>query len=199
MPLESDRIGLPHILVVLASTRQGRFGDTVVRWLAPIVEERTDLTAELVDLRDWQLPYYTAPVPPAALTPAQVPAAWARLIGSGDGLLVVTPEYNHGYPAVLKSALDAVYAEWNRKPIAFVSYGGWSGGTRAVEQLRQVAIELQMAPTRNALAFQFAAKLFDDQGNLTNGEFYTAAAKQLLDELVWWAMALKEARTKPAR
>lgn len=85
MPLESDRIGLPHILVVLASTRQGRFGDTVVRWLAPIVEERTDLTAELVDLRDWQLPYYTAPVPPAALTPAQVHAEETEVHGEGSG------------------------------------------------------------------------------------------------------------------
>jgi NAD(P)H-dependent FMN reductase len=191
-------LGLPHILVVLASTRQGRFGDTVLRWLSPIVEARADLTQEPVDLRDWQLPYYSAPVPAAALTTAQAPTTWAHLVGSADGFLIVTPEYNHGYPAVLKSALDAVYAEWNRKPIAFVSYGGWSGGTRAVEQLRQVAIELQMAPIRNALAFQFAAKLFDDQGHLKNSEFYTGAAQQLLDELVWWATALKKERAKPA-
>lgn len=185
----------PHILVILASTRQGRFGKTVVDWLYPIVAQRPDLTAGLVDLRDWKMPYYDSPSSASARPPEEEPQAWARLIGSADGFLIVTPEYNHGYPAVLKSALDAVYHPWNRKPVAFVSYGGWSGGARAVEQLREVVIELQMAPTRNTIAFQFVNRVFDETGKPNTEGFYRAAANRVLDDLVWWARALKAARS----
>ncbi|HWE62225.1 MAG TPA: NAD(P)H-dependent oxidoreductase [Chloroflexota bacterium] len=195
--MTSDAEPVPHILTILASTRQGRFGDTVARWLFPLVERRDDLTAELVDLRAWLLPYYDRPIAAAASTPADYEAdvqPWAQLVGKADGFLVITPEYNHGYPAALKSALDAVYAEWNRKPIAFASYGGWSGGTRAVEQLRQVAIELQMAPVRNTVALPFAKRTFDAEGNPPNPDFYHAAVTSMLDDLAWWAAALKHAR-----
>ena len=97
---------------------------------------------------------------------------WADIIGPADGFIVITPEYNHGYPAVLKSALDAVYREWVRKPIAFVSYGGWAAGTRSVEQLRTVAIELQMAPIRPSVALQLAPRLFDAEGNLKDPDLH---------------------------
>jgi NAD(P)H-dependent FMN reductase len=188
---------LPHILTVLGSTRQGRFGPTVARWLLPLMEGRTDLTAELADLRDWILPYYDRTATAAMSTFADYEPEvqpWARLVGKADGFVIITPEYNHGYPAVLKSALDAVYLEWVRKPVAFVSYGGWSGGTRAVEQLRQVAIELQMAPVRGSVVLQFAPRAFDKEGNLQNADFYNAAAVRMLDDLAWWATALKSAR-----
>ena len=102
----------------------------------------------------------------------------------------------HGYPAILKSALDATYGEWVRRPVSFVSYGGWSGGTRAVEQLRQVVVELQMAPVRGSVVLQFAPRLFDEDGRLQNAEFFEAAATRMLDDLAWWAAALKEARTR---
>jgi len=186
---------LPHLLVLLASTREARFGETVARWLMPIVESREDLSAELVDLRDWQLPYYDRPKPPAAGEYEEDVVPWARLIGRADGFVIVTPEYNYGYPAVLKSALDAVYAEWNRKPVAYVSYGGWGAGVRAVEQLRNVAVELQMVSTRAGVNFQFARRLFDEAGGLLDPDFYGGAATRMLDELVWWAVALKTARS----
>ena len=186
---------LPHVLVILASTRQGRFGEQVLSWLYPLVEQRTDLTAEQVDLRDVQQPYYDLPVSASLMPPEAEPQPWASMVGRADGFVIVTPEYNHGYPAVLKSALDAVYTEWNRKPVAFVSYGGWAGGARAVEQLRLVAVELQMAPVRNMIVLQFVNRLFDTNGNLTNAAFYASAATRLLDDLAWWARALKVART----
>jgi NAD(P)H-dependent FMN reductase len=185
----------PHILVILGSTRQGRFGETVARWLFPIVESREDLTSELVDLRDWKLPYYDRPnVAAASEYDDEQCRAWAEVVGRADGFLIITPEYNFGYPAVLKSALDAVYDEWNRKPVAFAGYGGWSGGTRGVQQLREVAVELQMAPVRGQVVLQFARRLFDEEGNPKNADFYNAAATRMLDDLAWWAVALKNAR-----
>lgn len=190
----------PHILVILGSTRQGRFGETVARWLFPIVESREDLSAEMVDLRDWKLPYYDRPNVAAAseYDDDEKTRAWAEVVGRADGFLIITPEYNFGYPAVLKSALDAVYKEWNRKPVAFASYGGWSGGTRAVQQLRLVAVELQMVPVRGSLVLQFAPRLFDEEGNLKDPNFYNAAATRMLDDLAWWALALTSAREAAA-
>lgn len=189
---------VPHILTILASTRQERFGETVARWLFPRVERRDDLTTEMVDLRDWRLPYYDWPASASRLTLTDYPTdiqPWVRRVGEADGFLIVTPEYNHGYPAVLKSALDAVYNEWNRKPIAFVSYGGAAGGSRAVEQLRQVAVELQMAPIRSGITFPYARRAFNAEGVPTDEGFYNQAASRMLDDLVWWAKALKQARS----
>jgi len=198
-PPESG-VAVPHILTILASTRQERFGDTVAHWIFPLMERRDDLTTELVDLRDWRLPYYDWPTSASHLTLADYPAdiqPWVRCVGAADGFLIITPEYNHGYPAVLKSALDAAYDEWNRKPVAFVSYGGDAGGSRAVGQLRQVAVELQLAPIRGAVTFPFARRAFNADGVPTDADFYHAAAVRMLDDLVWWAQALKQARLTP--
>jgi NAD(P)H-dependent FMN reductase len=188
---------VPHILVIESSTRVARFADTVARWLMPIVEARPDLTAELADLRRWQFSYYDRAKSASMTTSEDYEAdvrPWAEVVGRADGYIVITPEYNHGYPAVLKSALDALYTEWVRKPIAFVSYGGWSGGVRAVEQLRLVAIELQMAPVRGSVVLQFAPRLFDAEGRIQNSEFFHSAATRMLDDLLWWTVALKAAR-----
>ena len=183
----------PKILVLLASTRQGRMGERIARWFLPIAERREDLAVEPTDLRDWKLPYYDEPMSPSRGPYPENVKPWAEHIGAADGFIVVTPEYNYGYPAVLKSAMDAIYREWNRKPIAFVSYGGWAAGTRSVQQLRLVAIELQMVPVRHTIAFQFAGRLLDAEGRLQNAEFYERAANTMLDELAWWAALLKEA------
>jgi NAD(P)H-dependent FMN reductase len=184
----------PHILVIVGSTRDGRFGDTVGRWFMRRADVRADLTFELVDLRDWIFEYYDRPLPATVSEYDERAQRWAEIIGPADGFVIVTPEYNHGYPAVLKSALDAVYREWNRKPIAFVSYGGWSAGTRAMQQLRQVAIELQMAPIRASVSIQFAQRVFGPDGNPQNPELFDKAAAILLDDLSWWAHALRHAR-----
>ncbi len=183
-----------RIQVILGSTRQGRFGERVGRWFHSVGAARDDLEAELVDLRDWPLPFFDGPRPPMSGEYVAEARPWAEKVAQGDGYVLVTPEYNHGYPAVLKNALDHIYAEWNSKPLAIVSYGGPAGGTRAMEQLVQVAIELQMAPIRESFPMPFARRLFDEDGKLTD-ESYERRANRLLDQLVWWARALNAARS----
>jgi NAD(P)H-dependent FMN reductase len=186
----------PRIGIIIASTREGRFGDKPAHWIHEIARQRTDLAFELIDLRDHPLPFFNEPMSPA-WTPAKNEAAqqWADKLATLDGLIVVTPEYNHGPSAVLKNALDYAYKEFGRKPIGFVGYGG-VGAARAIEQLRLVAIELQMAPVRNAVHIGMVeflgvwqqGKTFDDFPHLAQ------AASAMLDDVAWWAKVLKTAR-----
>jgi NAD(P)H-dependent FMN reductase len=183
-----------QILVIIGSTRQNRFAPTVEQWFMSRTAERSDMTFAVADLRDWMFHYYDAPLPASRAEYDEESQRWAEVVGAADGFVIVTPEYNHGYPAILKSALDAVYHEWVRKPVAFVSFGGWSGGVRAVEQLRQVAVELQMVPTRASVVIQFAPRVFDAEGTLQNPDLLNTSATTLLDDLSWWAHALRRAR-----
>jgi NAD(P)H-dependent FMN reductase len=189
-------IQAPHIGIILGSTREARFGDKPANWIHGIASQRTDLTIELVDLRDYPMPFFNEPASPAwAPVANEIAQRWAAKIATLDGLIVVSPEYNHGYSAVLKNALDYVFAEFARKPIGFVGYGG-VGAARAIEQLRLVAIELQMVPVRNAvhigmvefLGIWQQGKSFEDFPHLAQ------AAGALLDDIVWWTHALKAGR-----
>ena len=184
-----------NILIILASTREGRAGEKVAQWVEKLAMARSDFASELVDLRDWPLPFFTSAVPPGSpdYQPEGLVKQWSEKIASADGFLVVTPEYNHGYPGVLKNALDHLFREWNRKPVAFVSYGGAAGGARSVEQLRQVAVELQMAPVREALHI---AGIWNALGEDDSPKDPSAAKRlaAIFDELAWWATALKAAR-----
>jgi NAD(P)H-dependent FMN reductase len=179
-----------HILVILGSTREGRFGETVARWLMRQLDQWPEADFELVDLRDYPLPLYETPPTAEQQATAQ---RWAEKIDAADGYILVTPEYNHGYPAVLKNALDHAYREWNRKPVGFVSYGGHAAGYRAVEQLRQVAVELQMVPIREQVGIQAPWNAFDADGNLTR-ESTGEAVHRMVDDLFWWTRALRQAR-----
>ena len=183
----------PHILVILGSTRQGRKGEAVARWFMQHASRREDATLELVDLRDWPLPFIDAPMPPASGHYDPAAAQWAEKVGTADGFVFITPEYNHGYPAVLKNALDHIYAEWSNKPGAIVSYGSHGAGYRAAEQLRQVLIELRIAPIQVQVGIPTVWAAFDDQGQIRDVR-QERAADMLLDELVWWTAALKAAR-----
>jgi NAD(P)H-dependent FMN reductase len=188
----------PHILVILASIREGRQGEKVARWFHRLASERDDLEAEWVDVRDWPLPPYQLAEQPyqAEKTYADPRArAWVELVGGADGYAIVTPEYNHGYPPSLKNMLDHVYAGWNDKPVGFVSYGGVAGGTRAVEQLRLVSVELQMTPIRAGVVIPFVSRAFDASGNPTN-EVQAKQAAAMLDQLLWWAKVLAEGRAR---
>jgi len=186
----------PRIGIVIGSTREGRFGDKPAHWIHEIATQRSDLDIELIDLRDHPLPFFNEPMSPA-WAPVKNEAArrWADKLATLDGLIVVTPEYNHGPSAVLKNAFDYAYKEFIRKPIGFVGYGG-VGAARAVEQLRLVAVELQMAPVRNAvhigmvefLGIWQQGKTFDDFPHLAQ------AANGMLDDIAWWTRALKTAR-----
>ena len=183
-----------NVAVVIGSTRQGRLGEVVARWFTSAAEPRDDLVIDVVDLRAWELPFLSTPVPPAMAPPSDpLIQRWAARLDAADGYVLVTPEYNHGYPAALKNALDLVVEPWRRKPVSFVSYGGPGGGLRAVEQLRQVVVELEMVPLRHQVAIPRAYMAFDDDGRLRD-EWHAADAERLLDELAWWASALRTAR-----
>jgi NAD(P)H-dependent FMN reductase len=187
----------PKIGIIIGSTRPNRFADKPAKWIADIAAKRSDLDFEVVDLRDYPMPFFNEAVSPA-WGPSTDEAAkrWQQKVASLDGYIFIAAEYNRGPTAVLKNALDYAYKEWNNKPVAFVAYGG-TGGARAVEQLRLNAVELQMAPTRHAVHIllpDFLAVL--QQGkNLAEIEHLNQSAAQLLDQFAWWAKALKSARS----
>jgi len=188
-----------RIGVILGSTRVGRFADKPAEWLMGLAAECEGATFELVDLRDYPMPFFDQPKSPLR-EPSKDPAAqrWARKLAELDGFVFVTGEYNHGVPAVLKNALDHVYAELNRKPATFVGYGN-AGGARAIEQLRSSLVELQVAPLRGAVHLsreQFVGILLDGK---TFADFppLRHAGQAMLSELVWWAEALRAGRQRP--
>jgi NAD(P)H-dependent FMN reductase len=187
------------ISVIVGSTRQGRFSEKPAQWIFQRLKNRGGVDARLLDLRDFPIPFFDQPVPPAVPgRPAyenEVVKKWTAEIARSDGFIFVTPEYNYGPSAVLKNALDWVYPEWNRKAAAFVSYGS-AMGARGVQQLRLTAIELQLAPVRSSVYIPVATLWAHFQGGdvdagLTELE---GAAKTMIDDLLWWTAALKAAR-----
>ncbi|MGA4542860.1 NADPH-dependent FMN reductase [Uniformispora flossi] len=187
----ADRL---RLAVIVGSTRGGRFGPTVATWLSGIAAERDDLDVDVVDLVATPLPsampgYGQAPDPAdAALLAAVTPR-----LAAADAFVVVTPEYNHSYPAALKNLIDLHFAEWQAKPVGFVAYGGLSGGLRAVEHLRQVFAELHAVTVRETVSFHGAAATFDGP-EPRDAESCGKAARTLLDQVVWWARALRDAK-----
>lgn len=182
--------------IILGSTREGRYGERVAKWVFSEALKRTDFKVELIDLRDFNLPFYQESKSVTSLNgnySVDIAKKWSEKIQQGDGYIIITPEYNHSFPAVLKNALDYLYSEWNKKPVSFVSYGGSASGARAVEQLRLVAIELQLAPIREAIHFPLMYRPFDEVGELQDESFNIKLGK-MFDQLIWWARALKEAR-----
>ncbi|KOV87284.1 NADPH-dependent FMN reductase [Nocardia sp. NRRL S-836] len=185
------------LALIIGSTREGRFGTTVADWILDHVRRREDLSVDVIDLADVPLPTVQQATPVVTgVYPSPDVRAFARRIGEAEGFIVVTPEYNHGYPASLKLAIDSVYVDWNAKPVAFVSYGGLSGGSRAIEQLRQVFAEVHAATIRETVCFAMAHSQFDEHGRLRNPDGPDLAAKSLLDQLTWWAGALRDKRAK---
>ena len=163
-------------------------------------KRREELEVELVDLRDYPLPFFNSPTNPSRMNgeyPDEAVQRWAWKVAEADGYIVISPEYNHGYSAVLKNAFDVIYPEWNRKPIGFVGYGN-AGGARAIEQLRQVAIEFQMAPIKHAIHIPgqvYLAVIRPQPGDTSNP--FDALKEQtntFLSQVIWWTKALKIAR-----
>lgn len=189
----------PLIHVILASTRPGRFGEKPAAWLMDRLSQRTDLRPELTDLRDYQLPFFDQPASPVRTQrdyPTDAIARWGRHVDQADGFIVITPEYNHGYPASLKNALDHIFPELNRKPIAFVGYGN-VGGARAIEQLRLVAVELAMAPLRHAIHILPELMISAMSADPFDPEILAPLDPRLdllATDLAWWARALAAAR-----
>jgi NAD(P)H-dependent FMN reductase len=182
------------IKVIVSSTRANRFSEKPAGWIFDAAKQRENFDVELLDLRDYPLPFFEEAMPPGMAKDQYtnpVVVKWRDKIREADGFIICTPEYNHGYPAVLKNALDYTYFAWARKAVSFVSWGG-AGGTRGVEQLRLVAIELDMVPTRWAVHIPNPWFIKDVSEIDTDANRASAAA--LLDHLNWWAGALKAAR-----
>ncbi|MEV7008463.1 NAD(P)H-dependent oxidoreductase [Streptosporangium sp. NPDC051022] len=179
------------IAVIIASTREGSLGATVGRWFLDQAGRRSDLRLDVMDLA-------RTPLPPLQPGPSGDPGHEARAlaarVGAADGFVVVTPEYNRGYPAILKLAIDAARHEWAAKPVCFVSYGGHSGGLRAVEQLRLVFAELHVVSLRDTVSFHRVTDRFDESGRLIEPDGANGAAKVMLDQLIWWGTTLREGR-----
>ena len=183
-----------QIDIILGSARSGRNGEAVARWVYQIAKQRSDAEFELVDIQEYDLPLLDEPMPPAmGQYSKEHTKRWAAKIASFDGYVFVTPEYNHGPPGALKNAIDYLYAEWNNKVAGFVSYGS-AGGTRAVEQLRLVMAELQIADVRA----QVALSLFTDFENFRvfkPAPHQETSVSEMLDQVIRWSHALKTVRT----
>jgi NAD(P)H-dependent FMN reductase len=188
------------IAIVISTTRATRFGHKPAEWVKNIAAERNDMTVEVIDLRDFPMPFFDE-VASNAWAPSknEVAQRWQKKVAEFDGYIFVTAEYNHGIPAVLKNAMDYAYPEWNKKAAAFVGYGA-VGGARAVEQLRLVAAELQLATIRTCVYIQgadFMAALKEGK-DLKEIGYLQQGVKDLLDQLAWWTRALKNARHQEA-
>ena len=185
------------IAIILGSIREIRRGGRVAKWLMSQLAKWNDIEFALLDLKDYPLPFFNESNSPQGLEgnyTNELAKKWATKIGEADGFIIITPEYNHGTSAVLKNALDWVYQEWNRKPVTFVSYStNAAGGIRAVEQLRQTAIELEMAPIQSAIHITYVLDTLDEHGNLLKGH-YNERLEEFMKDLIWWTEALKNAR-----
>lgn len=188
-----------NIKVIAGSTREGRFSDKAARWISEEIKKQDGIEVEVLDLQDYEMPFFDQAMSPSFKTEPYENEAVARFtkkVDEADAFIIVTPEYNHGTSAVLKNAIDWVSPEWNNKPVSFVSYGS-VGGARAVEQLRLIAIELQMAPIREAIHingeqyFPVVMGGGDSDALLAN---YGDKAQAMITQLLWWAKVLKDAK-----
>jgi NAD(P)H-dependent FMN reductase len=186
--------------LIVGSTRQNRFADIPVRWLLEGASARRDLQLTVLDLREFRLPFFNEPVPPSingGVYTEPEAAAWAKRIGEFDAFVAIAPEYNHGPTAVLKNAFDSAQKEWQRKPIAFVGYGG-VGAARAIETLRGIVIELQMAPIRHEvnIAMEPFLGILQNGRALNDYEYLVQSRDAMFDHLVWWGEVLKAGRQR---
>ena len=185
------------LAIVVGSTRDGRAAERFLPWLIERTQRHGRFSATVLDLRDWALPVFqetTATIRTGYSTP-QV-RRWNEAVAAAEAYIFVTPEYNHGYPAALKQFIDEVPASWGARPVGFVSYGGVSGGLRAVEQLRQVLAELHAMTVRGSVSFTNAWEQFDDQGRLSEPRRANSALAHTLVQLNWWAQTLRAGRER---
>ena len=184
----------PHIAIIIGSTRAARFADKPAHWMLDVAKQRTDMSVELVDLRDYNLPMFNE-MASNAWMPSQDEHAvkWQKKLAEFDGYIFVVAEYNRSVTGSLKNALDQAYVEWGHKPMGAIGYGGL-GAARAIEHLRTIAVELQMVPVRNAVHIgggEFM-KVHPMGANAPIADIEAAiapAAKAMLDDVVWWAEA----------
>lgn len=193
----------PKIGIVLGSARETRFGHKVAQWIHDLAAKRPDMSVEMIDLRDFDLPFFNEPASNLWMPSSDEKAvAWQKKLAEFDGFIFVTPEYNHSIPAVLKNALDQAYNEWTKKPAAVVAYGS-VGGARAAEHLRGILIELQMVNVRTGVNVG-GSEFMKVHPMGSNGEMaeieavLLPGASEMLDQLAWWADVTAYGRSKDA-
>ncbi len=183
------------LAVIIGSTRPGRKGEAVAKWVYEIAKNRSDAEYELVDIKDFNLPILDEPVPPAMQQYSQEHTkVWSQKIASFDGFVFVTPEYNHSTSGALKNAIDFLYKEWNNKSAGFVAYGS-AGGTRAVEHLRLIMGELQVADVRGQVALSLMTD-FENFSVFKPASYHEKTLNTMFEQVVSWATALKTLRGK---
>jgi NAD(P)H-dependent FMN reductase len=175
-----------RVAVIIGSTRPGRFAPTVAGWFREVAARRDDIALDMIDL---------AETGPPDENPGNGSSSISARLAAADAFVIVTPEYNHSFPAPLKNAIDLHFVEWQAKPVGFVSYGGKAGGLRAVEQLRQVFAELHAVTVRDSVSFHDVWSQFDSNGSVKIPDPYESAAKAMLNQLAWWGNVLREGRT----
>jgi NAD(P)H-dependent FMN reductase len=184
-----------NLKIIIASTRPGRKGLPVANWFYDIAVKHAEFNTEVLDLARINLPFFDEPNHPRFKKyEHQHTKDWSAMIEPADAVVIVTCEYNYGYPATIKNALDFLYQEWNYKPVGFVSYGGIAGGNRCVEKLKNVANALKMVAMTDNVHIPFIAKQVDEQDKFISNEKVEKSANDMLKELQKWAMVLKGMR-----
>ena len=189
---------MPTLTVILGSTRPGRAGQPIAEWFIERARAHGGFDVEVADLAEIGLPLLDEPNHPRLEQyTMQHTRDWSAIIDRADAVVFVTPEYNYGYPATIKNAIDFLHREWRDKPVGFVSYGGIAAGTRAVQQLKQVVTTLRMVPVFDSVNIPFHAQLIKD-GTFEANDLLNQAADTMLDELVRLETALHPLRTPAA-
>jgi NAD(P)H-dependent FMN reductase len=184
-----------NLKIIIGSTRTARKGPIVAKWIFEVAKQHADFETELIDLAEINLPFLDEPNHPRLQQYThQHTKDWSAKIAPADAFIFVTPEYNYGYPAALKNAIDFLYKEWNYKPVAFVSYGGVAAGTRSMQALKLVISSLKMVALLEAINLPFFTNYIDANGNFTANESLNKTANAMLDELSRWAENLKAMR-----
>ena len=185
----------PVLRIIIGSTRPGRVGPSVAAWIAERAREHGGFDVQVTDLAELDLPMYDEPNHPRLRRYVhQHTKDWSAVVDGSDAFVIVTPEYNYGYPAAVKNAIDYLHEEWKYKPVGFVSYGGVAAGTRAVQQLKQVVTTLKMFPVFESVSIPFHTQFIDEDGRVQANEVMEQAADAMLGELVRTESALRPLR-----
>lgn len=186
---------MPKLLVILASTRPGRIGLPIGNWFVERARQQADFDVEVADLAEINLPMYDEPHHPRIRNYVhQHTKDWSALVDSADAFVLVMPEYNYGFNAALKNAIDYLHQEWLYKPVGFVSYGGIAAGTRAVQMIKPVITTLKMVPVTAAVSIPFVNQFINENGEVQANEIMEQSADAMLNDLVEWESALRVRR-----
>jgi NAD(P)H-dependent FMN reductase len=186
---------MPRLLIIIASTRPGRIGLPVAEWFMERAREHAGFELELVDLAVLNLPLLDESAHPRLQQyTKEHTKAWSATVDSADAVVMVTAEYNYGYPAALKNAIDYLHHEWRHKPVGFVSYGGVAAGTRSVQQLKQVVTALSLLPVTASVNIPFVTQFLTEDQVIEGNEVMQQAARDMLDELGRLSAALTPLR-----